>query len=959
MINQQFQRVLPTRIDLNGPILTFTQVPSGVTGTAGGTVQLTGVATATFPNNSSTPTGSIAYRWYEEGVGALSDGNRLSGTNTNTLTISNLQSPGDNNRKFYLEARYTPSAYNAGRTGRAINEPIYSNVVGSGVQLPPAPSASIFLSSGSIEYNGSVTVYWSSSGATSLSSNFGRSELNGSITINNLTSSRTFVITASNQGGSTTRSVTVNVGAAPQPPTVNISVSPSSIAYDGSATLTWNSSNATSVTSSNFGATSVSGTRTVSNLTSSQTYSISVSGPAGSASANAFLSVAAPPPPPSAPSASLTASSTSISYNGSVTLTWSTSGATSLTSNFGQSALNGSVTLNNLTSTTTYEINATGPGGTTTKRVTINVGARPAPTASISASPSSIANGGSTTITWSTSDADSLTSNFGETALNGSRTFTNLTASQTYQISATNTGGTTTRDVTVSVAPPLPVIRITSQPTDSSVNEGTFATFRVVATVDNPTGATLQYQWYVNGSPVSNTPGQIGGSNTDTLNISRSAGNYTVFCRVSYTGANSLDSRTANYIVNRVVVIPTISITQQPSNQTVSINQTATFTVQGSASDGSAVSYQWFNAATNGALSNASTPSGTISGVDTRTLSISYNTASTTSYYARVSHPTASNSPQQSNTVSLVVTDPRNIIKFGTRGDDSTSISYADVDLTSFSLAAGAASYEVYAPEKDIVVRVRLLGGQGANNGSFTGGVGGRSVVQFTLKRNTEYIFRALSAANSGSGGAAAYIYEKGTLLAVVGGGGSAGRNGNGGRGGGCNIGGESGSGSGAGQATSSSIQTVGFFNDGNVYCDSGNSSSRNGGQISRCPPGDPSCQNPVYWRLNYPSSCDGYGVSQARNATGQIVSGSATIDRGFKGGVGHRNNAGHAQVSGDGAGGAGARGGQAAQNGSGAGGSGGSGWAGVTVVSSSLGGGTSGGTNGQFLIALASSGIT
>ena len=161
-------------------------------------------------------------------------------------------------------------------------------MVGAGTILPLPPGASISASSTSIAYNESVTINWNTSGATSLSSNFERSELNGSITISNLISSRSFTITASNQGGSTTRSVTVNV-AAPAKPTVNLSVSPSSIANGGSATLNWNSSNATSVSSSNFGASTTSGSVTLTNLTSSQTYSITVNGPGGSETATATL----------------------------------------------------------------------------------------------------------------------------------------------------------------------------------------------------------------------------------------------------------------------------------------------------------------------------------------------------------------------------------------------------------------------------------------------------------------------------------------------------------------------------------------------------------------------------------------------------------------------------------------------------------------------------------------------
>ena len=118
-------------LDLNGPILSFTTNPTGVGstgvlsgGTGGGTVSLTGIATATFPT-SANDAGSIAYQWYEQGVGALSDSTNVTGTATTTLTLSNLITPDDNNRKFFLEADYVPSYY---VTGNATNEPFNSGI---------------------------------------------------------------------------------------------------------------------------------------------------------------------------------------------------------------------------------------------------------------------------------------------------------------------------------------------------------------------------------------------------------------------------------------------------------------------------------------------------------------------------------------------------------------------------------------------------------------------------------------------------------------------------------------------------------------------------------------------------------------------------------------------------------------------------------------------------------------
>jgi len=137
-----------TTLDLNGPFLSFTQNPIGITTSNGGTVVLTGIATATFisgvsadsptaPVNPATGTGSISYRWYEVGVGELIDNARISGSGTTTLTLSNLTTPIDSGRQFYLTADYVPSAYQssspvtagtARSTGNALNEPISSGI---------------------------------------------------------------------------------------------------------------------------------------------------------------------------------------------------------------------------------------------------------------------------------------------------------------------------------------------------------------------------------------------------------------------------------------------------------------------------------------------------------------------------------------------------------------------------------------------------------------------------------------------------------------------------------------------------------------------------------------------------------------------------------------------------------------------------------------------------------------
>ena len=124
-MEQSLFKNIPTYLDLNGPNLSFTVNPSGTTnGNPGASLSLTGIATASFPNVADNA-GSLAYQWYEVGVGKLNDGGRIVGSATTTLTISNLVTPGDNGRQFYLEADYVPFQY---VTGNAINEPLNSGI---------------------------------------------------------------------------------------------------------------------------------------------------------------------------------------------------------------------------------------------------------------------------------------------------------------------------------------------------------------------------------------------------------------------------------------------------------------------------------------------------------------------------------------------------------------------------------------------------------------------------------------------------------------------------------------------------------------------------------------------------------------------------------------------------------------------------------------------------------------
>ena len=88
---------------------------------------------------------------------------------------------------------------------------------------------------------------------------------------------------------------------APARPTVTLQASPSTINKGDSATLSWNSTDATQLSiAPDVGSVTAQGSTKVT-PSDSTTYTITATGPGGNASASASVTVAAPPPPPPTP----------------------------------------------------------------------------------------------------------------------------------------------------------------------------------------------------------------------------------------------------------------------------------------------------------------------------------------------------------------------------------------------------------------------------------------------------------------------------------------------------------------------------------------------------------------------------------------------------------------------------------------------------------------------------------
>src|SRR5258708_287931 len=149
----------------------------------------------------------------------------------------------------------------------------------------------------------------------------------------------------------------------------------------------------------------------------------------------------------------------SINSGGSSTLSWESSGATSISispGGFTSTTASGSTSVMP-TATTTYTLTATNGAGSTTATVTVTVTTAAKPTiSSFTANPTSTNSGGSSTLSWATSGATSIgisPGGFTSTAAFGATSVT-PTATTTYTLTATNSAGSTTATATVTVTNP-------------------------------------------------------------------------------------------------------------------------------------------------------------------------------------------------------------------------------------------------------------------------------------------------------------------------------------------------------------------------------------------------------------------------------------------------------------------------------------------------------------------------
>jgi hypothetical protein len=252
---------------------------------------------------------------------------------------------------------------------------------------------------------------------------------------------------------------------------VNFSATPSQINAGQRSIVSWNVPNATTVSiSPTIGSVNPSGTATVTPLKTT-TYTLTATGP-GAQQISQSLTITVGASTPSI--IRFTAAPATIAVGQSSTLSWATTGVSSVTISgiSGNLPVNGSQSVSP-TQTTTYTLTATGADGKTSvsASVVVTISGGQVPTInSFTVSPTNLSPGGTAQLCWNVSNATSvsISPNLGTVQ---STACTSITPSQTttYILTATNAVGPTKASVTVSVGG-VQILSFSSNPAFSPVS---------------------------------------------------------------------------------------------------------------------------------------------------------------------------------------------------------------------------------------------------------------------------------------------------------------------------------------------------------------------------------------------------------------------------------------------------------------------------------------------------------
>ena len=498
----------------------------------------------------------------------------------------------------------------------------------------------------------------------------------------------------------------------------------------------------------------------------------------------------------------------------------------------------------------------------------------------------------------------------------------------------------------------------------------------------NAPGATQStgnfiYQWYDNDGKLEDGT-NVTGAGTSTLTLSNlaspgddnrnfyleidySSGNYST---TTYRGLGKSINGPLNTNSASLNVLPTVIVTTEPTDVTIGQGEVATFTAAATTSDSSIGSLTFYWEVDGEVVVDEGREDAITGpfaeGATTTTLRIKKNDVGTSvvQFFAYVDDQ-GYRVQAKSKGCNLVGVLPRRMLKFEAYSPSDNTMKNLEknigedgaftLETSTFTSSYGIVQF--YSPEENYNVRMTMGASKGADTTNYTGGGGGKSIIDFRLLKNIEYTL--IGVGNN----SALFLYRGAQLMAVVGQGGDAGTGADGGAGGGVNMAGGNGNGKNAG--TGGAKISPGNFNLtgqwGSIL--SGSSFTlRDDDIVANIPNGGRtiSCSKGAYWINQGIGACENNSTNgvQYRSIDGTLMTNSASITRGFKPGYTVTECSGLA-INDGGNGGNGGTGGEGGVQGSGGGGGSGYSDDSFEIRESELGGNTTATSTVKFEIAV------
>jgi hypothetical protein len=314
-----------------------------------------------------------------------------------------------------------------------------------------------------VDYNGRFTLSWATRSVDYCIASGdwnGNPRSSGSKTLGPLTRDSLYVLDCYHSGKVISDSVAVKVRA-PQIPSISLSASPLSIAFKGSTTISWSSQHVTDCIADGdwSGPKPLHGSVRMEGLETDSEFRLTCQGPQGEV--RGIVSVNVLEAGITVPRVTLTATPAKISYNGSTTLSWNTQNADICRASgnwFGSKARNGTETIKQLTRDSRFILSCTiagkGGGGEGVDAARVKVSAPPQPVVTLTASPASVRNNGSSTLRWSSSHAKSCIATgdwSGTRSISGTRTINGLTKESVFHLNCSGVGGLGSAKATITL----------------------------------------------------------------------------------------------------------------------------------------------------------------------------------------------------------------------------------------------------------------------------------------------------------------------------------------------------------------------------------------------------------------------------------------------------------------------------------------------------------------------------